>query len=156
MKTAADIVKEKKKDIVSIPFDQTIHQAARIMIENKIGAILVTKNDEYVGIWSEKDLLRHITDPGFDPKIAKIGDFMSSPVRSAPHDAAIYKLEEMFLGLFVRHLLVEKEGAYIGLISIGDVTRASLLEKEQKFKELNSFVSWEYYENWKRGRKKKK
>ena len=81
---------------------------------------------------------------------------MSSPVRSAPHDAAIYKLEEMFLGLFVRHLLVEKEGAYIGLISIGDVTRASLLEREQKFKELNSFVSWEYYENWKRGRKKKK
>jgi signal-transduction protein with cAMP-binding, CBS, and nucleotidyltransferase domain len=106
MKTAEDIVKEKNKDIVSIPFDQTIHEAARIMIENKIGAILVTKNDEYVGIWSEKDLLRHITDPGFDPKNAKIGDFMSSPVRSALHDAVIYQLEEMFLGLFVRHLLV--------------------------------------------------
>jgi signal-transduction protein with cAMP-binding, CBS, and nucleotidyltransferase domain len=156
MKTAEDIVKEKNKDIVSISYDQTIHQAARIMIENKIGAILVTKNDEYVGIWSEKDLLRHITDPGFDPEIAKIGDYMSSPVRSAPHDAAIHKLEEMFLGLFVRHLLVEKEGAYIGLISIGDVTRASLLEKEQKFKKLNAFVSWEYYENWKWGREKKK
>ena len=49
MKTAEDIVKEKNKDIVSISYDQTIHQAARIMIENKIGAILVTKNDEYVG-----------------------------------------------------------------------------------------------------------
>jgi signal-transduction protein with cAMP-binding, CBS, and nucleotidyltransferase domain len=156
MKTAEDIVKEKNKDIVSISYDQTIHEAARIMIEKKIGAILVKKNDEYVGIWSEKDLLRHITDPGFDPKIAKIGDFMSSPVRSAPHDAVIYKLEEMFLGLFVRHLLVEKEGSYIGLISIGDVTRASLLEKEKKFKELKAFVSWEYYENWKWGRKKKK
>jgi CBS domain-containing protein len=90
MKTAEDIVKEKNKDIVSISCDQTIYQAVRIMIENKIGAILVTKNDEYVGIRSEKDLLRHITDPGFDPQISKIGDFMSSPVRSVPHDAAIY------------------------------------------------------------------
>jgi hypothetical protein len=35
MKTAADILKEKNKDIVSISFDQTIHQAARIMIERK-------------------------------------------------------------------------------------------------------------------------
>jgi hypothetical protein len=59
----------------------------------------------------------------------------------------------MFLGLFVRHLLIEKDDAYIGLLSIGDVLRASLLKKDQQFKDLNAFVSWEYYENWKWGRK---
>jgi signal-transduction protein with cAMP-binding, CBS, and nucleotidyltransferase domain len=154
MKTAEDIVKDKNKEIISISDDQTIHQAAQKMIVNKIGAILITKNDDYIGIWSEKDLLRHITDPEFDPKTTRIGDYMSAPVHSAPHDARIHKLEEMFLGLFVRHLLIEKEGKYIGLISIGDVTRASLLEKEQNFKELNEFVTWEYYENWKGGRRK--
>ena len=62
----------------------------------------------------------------------------------------------MFLGLFVRHLPVDKDGETIGMISIGDVLRASLLEKEQQFKELNEFVNWDYYENWKWGRKKKK
>jgi signal-transduction protein with cAMP-binding, CBS, and nucleotidyltransferase domain len=62
----------------------------------------------------------------------------------------------MFLGLFLRHLPVEKEGETIGLISIGDILRANLLEKEKQFKELNAFVSWDYYENWKWGRKKKK
>jgi signal-transduction protein with cAMP-binding, CBS, and nucleotidyltransferase domain len=155
MRTAEDIVIDKNKEIIPISYDQTIDQAARKMIENKIGAILVTKNDDYVGIWSEKDLLRHITDPEFDPKTAKIGDYMSAPVHSAPHDARIHRLEEMFLGLFVRHLLIEKEGKYMGLISIGDVTRASLLEKERNFRELNEYVTWDYYENWKWGRMKK-
>ena len=156
MKTAEDIVNDKKREIICIPHDHTIYQAAQKMVENKIGVILVTKNDVIVGIWSEKDLLCDIINPEFDPKTAKIGDYMTTPVRCAPHDARVHKLEEMFLGLFVRHLLVEKAGKYIGLISIGDVTRASLIEKERNFKELNTLVSWEYYENWKWGRNKEK
>ena len=67
----------------------------------------------------------------------------------------LHKLEEMFLGLFVRHLLVEKDGDYIGLVSIGDVLRANLLEKDRRFKEINDFVSWDFYENWRIGRNKK-
>jgi signal-transduction protein with cAMP-binding, CBS, and nucleotidyltransferase domain len=57
-------------------------------------------------------------------------------------------LEEMFLGLFIRHILVEKDSQYVGLLSIGDVIRTSLLEKDEKIKELNSIASWQYYEEW--------
>jgi hypothetical protein len=60
------------------------------------------------------------------------------------------------LALFVRHLVIEKEGHYIGVISIGDVLRASLLEKDRQFKKVNALASWDYYENWKWGRKKRK
>ena len=156
MKTAGDIVKDKQCQIVSISHDQTIQDACRDMLDNKIGAILITKNDEYVGIWSERDLLRNITEPEFDPHTARIQDYMTPSLHKVTHDTPLHKLEEMFLGLFVRHLLVEKDGVTIGLISIGDVIRANLLEKEKQFKELNAFVSWDYYENWKWGRKKKK
>ena len=156
MKTAKDIIEDKHRDIVSILWDQTVYQACRKMVENKIGAILVKKDDEFVGIWSERDLLRHITSEGFDPKKAKVGDYMTSPLRTASHRTRIYKLEEMFLGLFLRHLIIEKEGEYIGMLSIGDVLRAGLLEKDRQFKEISDFVSWEYYENWKAGRRKKK
>jgi hypothetical protein len=38
--------------------------------------------------------------------------------------------------------------AGIGMVSIGDVLRANLLEKDRKIKELNSMASWQYYENW--------
>jgi len=42
------------------------------------------------------------------------------------------------------------------MLSIGDVLRASLLAKDRQFKELNEFVSWDYYENWQLGRNKKR
>lgn len=154
MKTAEDIVKDKQREMVTISHDQTVLQACREMVDHKIGVILVTKDKKIVGIWSERDLLRHIADRSFDVNTSKIGDYMSAPLHSAPYSTQIHKLEEMFLGLFVRHLLIEKDGEYIGLLSIGDVIRAGLLEKDRQFKELNAFVSWEYYENWKWGRRK--
>ena len=55
----------------------------------------------------------------------------------------------------MRHILVEREGNYIGILSIGDVVRASLLEKDRQIKELNALASWEYYENWGWDRKKR-
>ncbi len=81
---------------------------------------------------------------------------MTTPLRTVSHTTQLHKLEDMFLGLFVRHLLVEKDGEYIGLISIGDILRANLLEKDRQFKEINALVGWDYYENWKWGRQKKK
>ncbi len=156
MKTAEDILEDKKRDIVSISPDQTVYQACRKMVDSKIGAILVKKDDEYVGIWSERDLLRNIISEGFDPQKAKVGDYMTSPVRTASHRTRIYKLEEMFLGLFLRHILIEKDGEYIGMLSIGDVLRADMLQKDRQFKEIKDFVSWDYYENWKAGRRKKR
>ena len=156
MKTAEDIVHDKNQQILTVSFGDTVHEACEFMVKNKIGAVLVEKDKEYVGVWTERDLLRNITKEGFDPKTAEVGKYMSSPVLAASHDTPTHKLEEMFLGLFVRHLVVEKDGHYIGFISIGDVLRAGLLEKDRQFKEINALASWDYYENWKWGRKKRK
>ena len=155
MKTAEDIVSDKKTGIVSVSYDQTVQDACQLMVEKKIGAILVKKENNYVGIFTERDLLRNMTAPGFDLETAPIRDYMSAPLHSVSYDTTLHKIEEMFLGLFVRHLPVDKDGETIGMISIGDVLRASLLQKEQQFKDLNAFVNWDYYENWKWGRKKR-
>jgi CBS domain-containing protein len=154
MNTAKDMLKDKNREMLCVSHDQSVHEVVELMVKSRIGAILVKKKDDIVGIWTERDLLRHSATPGFDPGKARIGDYMSSPLHSAPYDAPLESLEEMFLGLFIRHLLIEKEGRYIGLLSIGDVMRANLLEKDRKIKELNSLASWQYYENW--GWKRKK
>lgn len=155
MKTAEDIIQDKNKDMICISHTETIHKVLQLMVANKIGAILVKKNDKIVGIWTERDLMCESITPGFDPKTARIGDHMTTQLKTALYNAPISKLEEMFLGLFLRHILVEKEGEYIGILSIGDVVRASLLEKDRQIKELNALASWEYYENWGWDRKKR-
>jgi CBS domain-containing protein len=154
MNTAEDIVRDKPQEIVSISWDQTVHQACLEMVERRIGAILVKKDGKFVGIWTERDLLLKMTEKGFDPHTAIIGDHMSTPLKTAPHSTRIHKLNEMFLGLYLRHLPIEKNGEFVGLLSIGDVLRASLIEMDQQLKQLNAYVTWDYYENWREGRKK--
>lgn len=148
MKTAEEMLKEKGNHLISVSPDTTIYDALRLMIEKQIGAILVKKDDDIVGIWTERDLMRNTVTAGFDARAAKIGDYMTTGLKSAPAGDTVYMLKDKFLGLKLRHLLIEKEGKYIGLLSIGDVIKASIQEKDQELKNLNAMVSWEYYENW--------
>lgn len=148
MKTAGEILKEKNREMVCISSDKTVRDAVRLMNENNIGAILVKKNDQIVGIWTERDLLHNINLPEFDPDTALIGDYMTTGLYTATHDTSILKINEMFLGLFIRHILIIKDGIYIGLLSIGDVLRASLIEQDRQIKSLNKIADWQYYENW--------
>jgi CBS domain-containing protein len=148
MKTAEDIIADKGSETVCVSKEQTLFEAIQLMNEKKIGAILVKEGDDMIGIWTERDFLRNSADPDFKPQTVRIGDYMSSPLHFANHDATLTQLEEMFLGLYVRHLPVLKGGSFIGMVSIGDVLRANLLEKDSKIKELNSMASWQYYENW--------
>lgn len=141
--------------MVCISFDKTIRDAIGLMNDNNIGAILVKKNDQIVGIWTERDLLHNMNLPEFNPDTELIGDHMTTGLHKAAHDTSILKINEMFLGLFIRHILVEKDGAYIGLLSIGDVLRASLIEQDRQIKSLNKIASWEYYENWGWDRKRR-
>lgn len=148
MQTAEDILNEKNREMVFISHEQTNREAIRLMTANKIGAILVKKEDKIVGIWTERDLLYDSNQAGFDPDNHLIGDYMTASLHTARHDASILKIKEMFLGLFIRHIIIEKDGDYIGLLSIGDVLRASLIEQDRQIKKLNKITSWEYYENW--------
>jgi len=154
MNTAEDIVKDKQQEIVSIVWDQTVQEACTKMVDHKIGAILVEKNGRFVGIWTERDLLRKMTEEKFDLETELIGDHMSAPLRTASHSTRLHRLKEMFLGLYLRHLPIEKDGQFIGLLSIGDVLRASLIDMDHQLKQINAFVTWDYYENWREGRKR--
>lgn len=149
MKTAEDIINEKERHAITVPPDATIAEALRIMLKQNIGAILIEEKGEITGIWTERDLMRNSIADGFDPRKERVGDHMSSKLLYAPHDATIFHLLDKFLGLRVRHLLIEKNGKFIGMLSTGDVVRANLVQKTQELKELSAFLSWEYYENWK-------
>ncbi len=48
----------------------------------------------------------------------------------------------------IRHLIVSKEGTYIGLLAAGDVMKASIRSKDQELAQANAGLSWEYYEEW--------
>ena len=152
---AEHMVLEKGGEVISVSRDTTVYDALRKMLEKKIGAILVKEGDSFIGIWTERDLMRNIITEGFDPQSSKVGDFMTEGVKTAPHTDTPYQLVDKFLGLRIRHLVIEKEGKHIGLLSVGDVVKSRLNEKMKEVEDLRGIVNWDYYENWKWERKKK-
>ena len=155
MKTAEDIVKQKGGKMVSVPGQTTIYDALKLMIEKKLGAVLISDEGRTVGIWTSRDLMRNTVLADFDPRKAVIRDHMTKPILSAPHTDTPYNMMDKFLGLRINHLLIEKKGHYIGILSSGDVMKAVIQDKSEELAQLRSMVSWEYYEEWrwKPGRK---
>jgi signal-transduction protein with cAMP-binding, CBS, and nucleotidyltransferase domain len=148
MKTANDMIQEKGSDILCVPIGTTVLEALKKMNARKVGAILVTRDDKPVGIWTERDLMRNVLDRSFDPETARIEDYMTKDLIYAPHTDTVYNLMDKFLGLRVRHLLIENDNEIIGVVSSGDVMKASIQEKDGELKQLNTMVGWDYYENW--------
>lgn len=145
MKTAEEILKNKGFHMESVTPESTIADALKIMIKKNIGAIVIKKNNDIVGIWTERDLMRSSLDSKFDLYTSKICDYMTKKLETVDASEPIYRLSDKILGIKVRHLFVTKHDKIIGLLSVGDVIRACLIERTNQLKDL----SLEYYEAWK-------
>jgi signal-transduction protein with cAMP-binding, CBS, and nucleotidyltransferase domain len=149
MYTAEDIINEKSHDIIATSPDSTVADALKIMLEKKIGAIAIKENENYIGIWTERDLMRNVVTEGFFSKTSKIKDFMSTDLKTAQHNQSVFALQDKMLGERIRHLFIQKEGQIIGILSTGDVIKTILNDKNKELHELNAIVNFDYYENWK-------
>jgi CBS domain-containing protein len=148
MKTAEDILREKGRELVAVAPDTSVMDALRLMEEHRMGAIVVEKSNDLVGIWTERDLMRNTLEEAFDPVSDEIARYMQTDLKYCRHDETIYQLEDKFLGMRLRHLLVKKKRECIGILSARDVMRMLLNDLHGKLDEANALASWEYYENW--------
>ena len=148
MKTAEDILKAKGGEMISVSPRTTVSNALRIMTEYRIGAIVVKDNGRLVGIWTEWDLMRNTVTEGFDPHSDEVSSYMVTGLKYASHDDSVYQLQDKFLGMRLRHLLIKKKRDCIGIISTGDVMRMLLNDMQEQLDEATTLASWQYYENW--------
>jgi CBS domain-containing protein len=148
MITAEAIMGMIDKKPVTVPDSMKIIDVVRIIVESKSGAVCVEKNGQIKGLWSERDLMRNILDGGFDINTARVGDYMMDEIHVISHTARLEEIEDKFVGLYVRHLFVAKEGKIIGVITARDAMAADLNIKSDEVRNLKTYVSLEYYENW--------
>jgi signal-transduction protein with cAMP-binding, CBS, and nucleotidyltransferase domain len=134
--TAEEIVNDLDEEPLSVPPDTTLYDVVKLMLEKDKHAVLVKEGDKYVGIWTERDLSKNIIVEGFDPKTAKVRDYMSFPIISVAHSDNLFRIIDKALGHHVRHLAVEKDGKYIGLVHGGDVIRAGFTARTQELRDL--------------------
>lgn len=149
MRVAEELIQDKAREPVSVPSSTTIKDAVALMARENVGCVLVSEGDSIEGIWTERDLARNIADRGFDIETSSIGSFMSQPLIYCEWNDSVYSLMDTILGRRIRHLPVRKDGVFIGLISAGDVMKATIRAKDHELAEANATLSWNYYEEWK-------
>jgi CBS domain-containing protein len=113
---------------VTVPADATVARAARVMQENRIGAVLVTESARLVGIFTERDALFRVIAEGRDPGTTLVSEVMTrDPLVIAPGKPFVHALHMMYEGGF-RHVPVVDNGRLLGMVSARDALGPDLKE----------------------------
>ena len=128
-------------DVVTIEPSALVSEAAKVLSEMRIGALLVNEGGGAPqGIISERDIVRELGRRGDACLKDKVADMMTKDLIScAPDDTTDSVLEKMTEGRF-RHMPVMEDGALAGVISIGDVVKARLSELSMEKDALEGMI----------------
>jgi CBS domain-containing protein len=139
--TVRAILDLKGRDVTTIAPDKILSEAASLLSQHKIGALVVTGADRRVtGILSERDIVKAVSADGAAALGEKIGVRMTREVVTCgPHDTMAELMGRMTAGRF-RHLPVIENGRLVGIISIGDVVKHRLAEMERESRALRDYI----------------
>jgi CBS domain-containing protein len=118
---AKDILAVKGNTIIAVSPDQTVLDALKVMAAKNIGAVLVMKENELLGIFSERDYARKIVLKGKTSADSLVSEVMVSPLHTINPENNLNECMQLMTDKTIRHLPIIDNGKLIGLISIGDV-----------------------------------
>ena len=135
------VLNKKGRKIFSIRKTQSVAEAVRSILSNRIGALLVMEGKTLVGILSEKDILSAYNKPSKKT----VADIMTpDPIVGLPGDDLHYVMKIMTENR-IRHLPIMKDKKVEGMISIGDVVKALLEEAHTEARHLKEYISGKYH-----------
>ncbi len=138
--TVRAILDTKGHQIVSIPPEERLSVAVKVLGEHKIGAVLVMSKGQIEGILSERDIVRVLGERGAAVLDEPVSEVMTRRVVSCRQNETVAALmEKMTLGKF-RHLPVVEGDRVVGLISIGDIVKWRVQEYENEQEALRTYI----------------
>jgi len=141
MITVDVILREKGSKVQVAPPELPIVKALQIMADNNVGALVVVQKDAVVGIFSERDYARKLVLKGRSHEDTTVQEIMTPGVITVRPDQSIDECMEIMTNKRIRHLPVVDGGKLVGIISIGDVVKAIIAEKEVVIKHLENYIT---------------
>ena len=141
MKRVSDILQAKGHEIWSVTPDTTVFDALRTMADKRIGAVLVIEAGKLVGLFSERDYARKIILVGKSSKDTPVREIMSSKLVCVRPDQFTADCMTLMTENRIRHLPVVHGDKLLGVVTIGDVVKAIIAEKEEEIDQLHSYIT---------------
>ncbi|MFI5395251.1 MAG: CBS domain-containing protein [Candidatus Binatia bacterium] len=140
MKTVGDVIKKKGNHVWSVSPGTTVYDTLKLMAEHDIGAVVVIEDGRPVGIFSERDYARRVILKGRTSKDTPVREVMVSRVVFVRPEQGIEECMALMTDKHVRHLPVLERGTLSGMLSIGDVVKEMISEKEFIIEQLANYI----------------
>ncbi|MFX1504815.1 MAG: cyclic nucleotide-binding/CBS domain-containing protein [Promethearchaeota archaeon] len=118
-------VSKKNKGIISMPSDQPVTEAAKLMVENQVGSIII-KNEQIEGIITKGDIIQRVVGRALDPGIILVDDVMSKPVSFVSADETLENTMLLMARENIERILVVEGNDYsqpLGIVSTNDILK---------------------------------
>lgn len=143
--TAADMLALKGATIYSVAPDATVYEAIERMDEWHVGALLVMRGEELVGIVSERDYTRKVILRGRASNETRVEEIMSTGVITLRSDTSLGDCLRVVTERRIRHLpVVDAAGKVVGVLSIGDLVRAVVAQQAETINTLKLYIGSDY------------
>ncbi|CCQ91836.1 conserved hypothetical protein, contains CBS-domains [Nitrospina gracilis 3/211] len=104
--------------VITIPETNTIKDAAEFMHEKQVGSLVVVNGKKPVGIVTETDFARKVVAKGLDPKTAKVGDIMTTPLQTIDCHESVLDANKLMAKKKIRHLVVMDKEELVGIVTV--------------------------------------
>jgi CBS domain-containing protein len=140
MKYVREILDKKGHDIYSVTPETTVFDALKVLKENNIGAVLVLDDSGLCGIMSERDYAHKVILRGKISKDTLVKEIMVAKILYVTKDEEIENCMALMTDKHIRHLPVYDGDELTGIISIGDVVKGIIDEREFTIDQLERYI----------------
>lgn len=135
------LLQRKGAVVHGISPDVSVFEAVAEMNRLRIGAIVILRDGQLAGIFTERDVLQRVVGAGLDPKSARVSEVMTKDVFTVEPEALVEEVADLFTTRRCRHLPVVSGGKLLGLISIGDISRWVADAHRAEAEHLKNYIS---------------
>jgi len=141
MRQVKHLLDRKGSDIFAIAPEAPVLDAIKHMAERGVGALLVMRGEQLVGIISERDYARKVILQSRSSAQTPVSEIMSSPVLTVTPDTDVFDCMRLCTDSRVRHLPVVEGHRVMGVISIGDLVKEVISAQAEQIEQLQRYIT---------------
>jgi len=141
MRQVKHLLDRKGSDIYAVAPEAPVLEAIKHMAERRVGALLVMRGEQLVGIISERDYARKVILQGRSSAQTPVSEIMSNPVLTVTPETDVFDCMRMCTDSRVRHLPVVQGNRVMGVISIGDLVKEVISAQAEQIEQLQRYIT---------------
>ena len=136
-----DVLKRKGHDVVVVSPDATVAELLQLLVEHRIGSVVVVDDGRPIGLVAERDIVIALAGANDDVRSHQVKEVMETDLHVASLNDDTADLAAVMTQFRIRHLpVVDESGRLLAIVSIGDVVKARLDDLEAERDHLESYV----------------